>query len=102
MKVKQPCKLQAWQAYQALTYESRWKKHVNKGWDEYKQTWKKEHPEVPIDKNRFVFMVEFMKAKLAEETDEMKKRCEKYREPEERKAMMPKLVDTQVNSDYQT
>lgn len=84
-----------------MTYESRWKPVINKGWDAYKAKWNKDHPGAPIDKTRFVFMVEFMKAKLEEETDEMKKRCEKYREPDARKAMMPKPVDTAVNTEYQ-
>src|SRR5271168_4643998 len=69
------------QAYQALTYEEKWKSHVDKEWEAYKTEWEVEHPdEKRPPKNRFQIMVEFMKDKYKNETDEMKARCEEYRQ----------------------
>jgi hypothetical protein len=70
---------QSWQAYKALTYESKWKPVVNEAWDDYVKTWEKEHPDEKPEKRRLVFLMEFMKEKLAGETDEMKKRVEEHR-----------------------
>jgi len=68
LKVKPPTlprKLQPWQAYHVLTYHSQWKLHVD-------AAWALEHPDEKPEKGRFQIMVEFMKAKFGEETDEMK------------------------------
>ena len=48
-------------------------------------------------------MVEFMKAKFGEETDEMKARCEEYRNPEKREELTPKPGNAQstINTTYQ-
>jgi hypothetical protein len=70
---------QSWQAYKALTYESKWKPVVNEAWDDYVKTWEKEHPDEKPEKRRLVFLMEFMKEKLAGETDEMKKCVEEHR-----------------------
>jgi hypothetical protein len=85
LKIKSPPqlrKLQAWQAYHALTYESKWKPHVNKAWTTYKEVWVAEHGNEKPEKSRLEVMVEFMKAKFNEEDEDMKKRCEEYRKPE--------------------
>jgi hypothetical protein len=78
MKMK-PRVLQAWQAYQALTYESRWKPLVDEEWVKYKKEWALEHPNEKPPKTRFTIMIEFIKEKFADETDEMKERCEELR-----------------------
>lgn len=99
----QPRKLQSWQAYHALTYESRWKPHVNQAWEDYKNTWESEHPNVKPEKGRFQIMVEFMKGKFEEETEEMKKKCEEYRNIEKREELGLVTVKTEsaVNTEYQ-
>jgi hypothetical protein len=80
LKIKgRPRVLQAWQAYQALTYESQWKPLVSEEWDKYKNQWSKEHPNEKPPKTRFTIMVEFIKDKFANETEEMKARCEELR-----------------------
>jgi hypothetical protein len=71
--------LHPWQAYQALTYESQWKGEVDNKWKEYKIQWESEHPGEDPPKGRFAIMVEFMKEKYQNESDEMKEHCEKYR-----------------------
>jgi hypothetical protein len=76
----QPKKLQLWQAYQALTYESKWKPDVDMAWSEYKNAWTSKHPDEKPPKNRFQIMIEFMKQKFEMESEDMKIRCEEYRE----------------------
>ena len=71
-----PKMLQAWQAYHALTYESQWKPQVDKEWAKYKLEWESQHPSEKPLKNWFTIMVEFMKDKFQNETEEMKLRCE--------------------------
>ena len=71
--------LHAWQAYQALTYESQWKTEVDKEWREYKTNWESDHPGEDPPKGRFAIMNEFMREKYKNESEEMKERCEKYR-----------------------
>lgn len=93
LKVKlkaQPRKLQPWQAYHALTYESQWKTEVNAAWMAYKNTWMAEHPaEEKPPKNRFQIMIEFMKEKFEMETDEMKNRCKEFRMKRQLEATSP-------------
>jgi hypothetical protein len=80
LKIKQkPKTMQPWQAYQALTYESRWKEVVDKGWGDYVAKWKTENPDEKLAKTRLVFLMEFMKEKLAAESDAVKKEVEDYR-----------------------
>ena len=71
--------LHPWQAYQALTYESKWKAEVDKEWMEYKTQWESEHPGEEPPKKRFAIMNEFLKEKYKNESDEMKERCEEFR-----------------------
>jgi hypothetical protein len=71
--------LQAWQAYQLLTYKSQWKPCVDEKWERYKKDWVSEHPNEKPPKTRFTVMIEFIKEKFANETDDMKARCEEYR-----------------------
>ena len=83
--VAKPKMLQCWQAYHALTYETKWKSHIDKEWAKYKMEWELENPSVKPPKNRFTIMVEFVKENFSNETEEMKLRCEEYqqtRQPE--------------------
>jgi len=66
----------AWQAYQALTYETKWKADVEQGWKEYRAQSDADNQK---KMTRLVYLMEFMKEKLAEETDEMKTKVETYR-----------------------
>jgi hypothetical protein len=80
LKIKsKPKMLQSWQAYHALTYESIWKLHVDKEWEKYKAEWEVENPNEKPPKKRLQIMVEFMKGKFDNESEEMKARCEEYR-----------------------
>ncbi|KIM35207.1 hypothetical protein M413DRAFT_20789 [Hebeloma cylindrosporum] len=85
----QPRKLQPWQAYHALTYESRWKADINTAWTQYKNDWTAAHPNEKLPKNRFQIMIEFMKENFEAETEEMKSQCEEYRETRQREAASP-------------
>ncbi|KIJ91185.1 hypothetical protein K443DRAFT_135548 [Laccaria amethystina LaAM-08-1] len=85
----QPRILQPWQAYQALTYESRWKPEVDAAWSTYKNVWLTEHPEEKPPKNRFQIMIEFIKEKFEKETDEVKSQCEEYRKTRQVEAATP-------------
>lgn len=71
--------MQAWQAYQALTYESQWREEVDNKWGDYLATWNTANPDEKPEKTRLVYLMEFMKEKLAAETDEMKQKVEEYR-----------------------
>ena len=99
-----PRKLQPWQAYHALTYESRWKSSVNTAWAEYKDAWVAEHPgdEKP-PKTRFQIMVDFIKEKFTAETQEMKDRCEEYRNTQqlEKASPDPATPESTRNADFQ-
>ena len=106
LKVKpkaMPKKLQPWQAYHALTYESRWKADVNTAWAEYKTTWTAEHSDKKPEKTRFEIMVDFMKEKFAAETEEMKNRCEEYRTARhvEQGTPGPATSESTRNADFQ-
>ena len=80
LKIKsKPKMLQGWQAYHALTYESLWRPHVDKEWENYKAGWEVENPDEKPPKKRLQIMVEFMKEKFKNETEEMKACCEEYR-----------------------
>jgi hypothetical protein len=103
LKVNQasrPKKLQPWQAYHALTYRSLWKTHIDTAWSEYQRAWSDEHPSEKPEKSRFQIMVEFMKQKYSEETEEMKKKCEEYERPEERD-QTPVKSESDLNADFQ-
>ena len=92
LKIKQktqPRMLQPWQAYQALTYESKWKTEVDAAWSMYKSTWTTEHPEEKLPKSQFQIMIEFIKEKFEQESDEVKKQCEDYRRTRQVKAATP-------------
>jgi hypothetical protein len=70
--------LHAWQAYQALTYETKWKDDVEQGWKAYRAQYDSD-ADNPKKMTRLVYLMEFMKEKLAGETDEMKSEVESYR-----------------------
>jgi hypothetical protein len=94
-----PRKLQPWQAYHLLTYESRWKPHVDQAWTDYKKAWEYEHPSEMPEKKRFQIMVEFMKAKFEDEDEEVKKKCNDYQRGE---TISPEpVLSSTVNNDYQ-
>jgi len=99
LKVKPPPrarKLQPWQAYYALNYESQWKPHINAVWSEYKTAWTTEHPNEKPEKSRFQIMIEFMKQKFKEETEEMIKRCNEYQKPDD-----PVKSESAINASFQ-
>jgi hypothetical protein len=89
-------KLQPWQAYYALTYESQGKPHINAVWSEYKTAWTTEHPNEKPEKSRFQIMIEFMKQKFKEETEEMIKRCNEYQKPDD-----PVKSESAINASFQ-
>jgi hypothetical protein len=99
----QPKKLQSWQAYHVLTYESKWNPDVNTAWTDYKNTWAAEHPNEKPPKNRFQIMVEFMKQKFEMETEDMKNRCEEYRAERQLKASSPdsEKSESAINTGFQ-
>jgi hypothetical protein len=70
---------------------------------EYTKAWGLEHPDQKPEKGRFQIMVEFMKAKFNEETDEMKAQCEEYRKPENREelSLKPAKSRVSINTEYQ-
>jgi hypothetical protein len=100
MKTK-PRALQAWQAYQALTYESKWKPFVDEEWDRYKNEWASENPDEKPLKTRFTIMIEFMKEKFANETDEMKERCEELRITHKEETPDNEDSATNLNAEFQ-
>ena len=106
LKIKQktqPRILQPWQAYQALTYESKWKAEVNAAWLAYKNAWLTEHPKEKPPKNRFQIMIEFIKEKFEQETDEVKEECKEYRKRHWAEAAMPdpEKPDSLQNAKFQ-
>ena len=90
LKIKQkPKLLQDWRAYQALTYENKWKPYVDEEWERYKREWVSEHPNENPLKKHFTIMVEFMKEKFKHESKEMKQRCEDYRKSHKSESPVP-------------
>lgn len=72
--------MQPWQAYHALTYESKWKAVIDQKWEEYNIEWAKEQPEQPLVKTQFEFMNAFIKEKYEAESDDTKERVEQHRQ----------------------
>ena len=93
--------LQAWQAYHALTYESKWKPHVNKEWKRYKEEWESEHPNEKPPKTRFEIMNAFMKEKFESETEGMKISCEEYRRGLKEETPVPGNSESTINQEFQ-
>lgn len=62
------------------TVTTQWKPHVDKEWERYKMEWELENPLEKPPKNQFTIMVEFMKEKFKNETEEMKLHCEKFQQ----------------------
>lgn len=99
LKIKaKPKMLQAWQAYHALTYEKKWKPFVDEAWEAYKTEWVSENPTEKPPKNRFQIMVEFMREKFNDETEDMKSRCEEYRQA---RRETPFPIDSEVARNQQ-
>ena len=72
--------LQLWQVYHALTYQNQWKSVIQGLWDTYQTEWLSKHPDEPKPpKTHLQMMVEFMKEKYNQETNEMKAKCDEYR-----------------------
>jgi len=53
--------LQPWQAYHALTYESKWKHKIDCQWEALTAAWDKDNPGIPRTKTRFEFMNTFIR-----------------------------------------
>jgi hypothetical protein len=71
------------------TVESQWKEDFNQAWGDYLATWNTENPDVKPGKTCLVYLMEFMKGKLAAETDEMKAKVEEYRLSEKEESPAP-------------
>ena len=89
LKIKQKTQPRMLQPWQALTYKSKWKTEVDVAWSTYKSMWTTEHPEEKLPKSRFQIMIEFIKEKFEQESDEVKKQCEDYRRTRQVKAATP-------------
>lgn len=76
-----------------MTYESQWKDVVDKEWAEYLATWNTAKPDEKPEKTRLIFLMEFMKEKLAAETDEMKEKVEEYRLSPKEETPAPIVTD---------
>lgn len=83
-------------------YESKWKVIVDKEWKRYQAEWELEHPKETPPKKRFTFMVEFMKEKYKNETEEMKQKCEEYQKARKSESPVPGNYDTSRNLEYQS
>jgi len=78
LKLNKKRKLQPWQAYHSLTYESKWKEEIDHKWGDFVAAWSNDHPGQPVNKTRFEFMNTFIKDKYATESPEMKDKVEVY------------------------
>jgi hypothetical protein len=94
--------LQDWQAYHALTYETQWKTHIDKEWARYKNDWELQNPTVKPPKTRFTIMVEFIKEKFKNETEEMKLRCDEYRQARKSETPVPNNSQEEKNLQFQS
>lgn len=70
--------MQPWQAYQALMYEEKWKKTIQDSWKKYQAQWMVEHPNEKLKKTCLIYLMEFIKEKLKDETNKMKEEVEDY------------------------
>ena len=94
--------LQDWQAYHALTYETQWKAHIDEEWAIYKNEWELQNPTEKPPKKRFTFMVDFIKDKFKNETEEMKTRCEEYRQARKSESPTPNNSKVEKNLQFQS
>ena len=90
--------LHSWQAYQALTYETKWKDAVEEGWKQFQA---QSDAEQQKKMTRLIYLMEFMKKKLAEETDEMKSEVENYRRNFKEATPIPSNDDQARNLEFQ-
>jgi hypothetical protein len=79
MKGKQK-KLQEWQVYHTMTYETQWKTVIDEEWEKYKSAREAEKPGEELDEKRFTFMASFMRRKYLEETEEVQEKVKRRRE----------------------
>lgn len=103
LKMKpRPKMLQDWQAYHALTYETQWKPHIDEEWTRYKNEWELQNSTEKPPKNRFMIMVDFIKEKFKNETEEMKLRCEEYRQARKSESPAPNNPQVEKNLQFQS
>lgn len=79
LKLKKKRKMQAWQAYHAMTYQSKWKTVIDEEYETYLKDQQDSNSENGPAMTRFAYMNAFMRNKFEEETEEMKAEVEKYR-----------------------
>lgn len=72
---------------------------MDEEWATYKKEWASEHPTESPPKTRFEIMNSFLRRKFADETDEMKARCEEYRKTHKLKA--PAGEESTRNAEFQ-
>ena len=94
--------MQAWQAYQALTYESQWKEDFDQAWGDYLAAWNTENSVVKPGKTSLVYLMEFMKENFAAETDEMKAKVEEYQLSEKEESPAPFDSNHEKNLEIQS
>ena len=63
---------QEWQVYEQLMYESKWKLDINKEWAALDAEWEHQNPDTKNPKSLFIFWNDFLKAKYAEESEDVK------------------------------
>lgn len=80
LKLRKKRKMQAWQAYQAMTYESQWKAVIEVEWKAYCSEWaQSQHAEGEKAETLFNFRNKFMREKYNNETEEVKQQVEEFR-----------------------
>jgi hypothetical protein len=91
---------QEWQVYEQMPYGSKWKPDINKEWAALDAEWASQNPNIKNPKSLFVFRNEFLKAKYAEEPEDVKKLVQERRE--QLKIEATKKVEPQnQNGEYQ-
>ncbi|PPR06998.1 hypothetical protein CVT24_011094 [Panaeolus cyanescens] len=90
LKLSKPRMLHHWQAYQQLTYETKWKPVIEKGFASYVKDWNANNPGRKPEMDRFAFMTKFMMEKWEEvkkSDPEMVEKVEEYRQNRKKKDM---------------
>lgn len=72
------------QAYHDLTYEQIWKPIIDVEWEYHLKNQNADNQGQVLNKNRFVFMNQFMRDRYNEEDEEMKQRVEEHRQAKSR------------------
>lgn len=63
---------QEWQVHEQLMYKSKWKLDINKEWAALDAEWEHQNPDTKNPKSLFIFWNDFLKAKYAEESEDVK------------------------------